>query len=244
MIQRGGRRGDPSREWPRVIAVVGSEATGKSTILGEAEKWLAQSNRVRRIHAGKPPSTLLTFIPHSLLPALRRVFPEQRSLEVGARYEDGRETEKAFPLLFGVRSVMLAYERRALIRDAFAWANAGAFVLSDRYPSWGSGSPDGPQLLYRPVGSGRALVRRWLVALETRLYRDIPEPDVVLHLAAPVEVTLARNAAREKREPEDYVRFRHSLASNLRFDGTIVHRVDTDRPLEDVVQEVKEVIGG
>jgi hypothetical protein len=47
-----------------------------------------------------------------------------------------------------------------------------------------------------------------------------------------------------KKEPEDYVRFRHSLSSNLQFDGAVVHRVDTDRPLEDVVQQVKGAIQG
>jgi thymidylate kinase len=78
--------------------------------------------------------------------------------------------------------------------------------------------------------------------LEARLYEDIPSPDLVVHLTAPLDVTLARNAARDKTEPEDYVRFRHSLSSNLEFDGVPVHRISTDRPLEDVVREVKEAI--
>jgi hypothetical protein len=236
------------RGWPRVIAFVGSEATGKSTVLNEIESWLGGSHRVRRIHAGKPPSTLLTLAPHFLLPALRTLFPEHRSLRVGARYEGargGREApQKAYPLLFGIRSVMLAYERRALLSRAFAPTAVGTFVLSDRYPSWGKGAPDGPQLGHRPVGSGRSLLRRWLVALEARLYHDIPAPDVVIHLTAPLDVTLVRNAARDKKEPEDYVRLRHSLASTLQFDGAVVHRIDTNRPLDEVVQEVKRAIGG
>ena len=74
------------------------------------------------------------------------------------------------------------------------------------------------------------------------LYGDIPSPDLFVHLTAPLDVTLARNAARDKTEPEDYVRFRHSLSSNLEFDGVPVHRISTDRSLEDVVREVKEAI--
>jgi thymidylate kinase len=226
-----------------LIAFVGSEATGKSTILSEVESWLGRSHRVRRVHAGKPPSTPITFVPHVLLPAIRALFPEQRTLRVEERYEDDHaSTRKTFPLLFGVRSVMLAYERRALISRAIR-SGRGTVVLSDRYPSDTSGAPDGPQLAHLPMPSGRFSVRRVLARLEGRLYRDIPAPDMVFHLTAPLGVTLARNAARDKREPEDYVRFRHALSSRLRFDGAPVFPIDTDRDLALVVQEIEGVIG-
>ena len=207
------------------------------------EGWLGRSHRVRRVHAGKPPSTPITFFPHVLLPALRRVFPEQRTLFVEERYEDGdRAATKPYPLLFGVRSVMLAYERRALLTRA-ARSGKGTIVLSDRYPSEASGAPDGPQLAHLPMPSGRFSIRRVLARMEDRLYRDIPAPDMVFHLSAPLEVTLARNAARNKQEPEDYVRFRHALSAKLRFDGAPVYGIDTDRDIELVVREIEEVIG-
>jgi thymidylate kinase len=231
-----------SQRTATLIAFVGSEATGKSTILNEVESWLGRSHRVRRVHAGKPPSTPITFVPHVLLPAIRALFPEQRTLRVEERYEDDHaSTRKTFPLLFGVRSVMLAYERRALISRAMR-SGRGTVVLSDRYPSDTSGAPDGPQLAHLPMPSGRFSVRRVLARLEGRLYRDIPAPDLVFHLTAPLEVTLARNAARGKREPEDYVRFRHALSSRLRFDGAPVYPIDTDRDLELVVREIEGVI--
>jgi thymidylate kinase len=225
-----------------LIAFVGSEATGKSTILNEVEGWLGRTQRVRRVHAGKPPSTPITFVPHVLLPAIRRLFPEQRTLRVEGRNEDGDgSTRKTYPLLFGVRSVMLAYERRALISRAVR-AGRGTVVLSDRYPSDTSGAPDGPQLAHLPMPAGRFSVRRVLARMEGRLYHDIPAPDLVFHLSAPLEVTLARNAARDKREPEDYVRFRHELSTRLRFDGAPVYPIDTDRDLELVVKEIEGVI--
>ena len=225
-----------------LIAFVGSEATGKSTILNEVEGWLGRTQRVRRVHAGKPPSTPITFVPHVLLPAIRRLFPEQRTLRVEERNEDGDgSTRKTYPLLFGVRSVMLAYERHALLSRAVR-AGRGTVVLSDRYPSDTSGAPDGPQLAHLPMPAGRFSVRRALARMEGRLYRDIPAPDLVFHLSAPLEVTLARNAARDKREPEDYVRFRHELSTRLRFDGAPVYPIDTDRDLELVVREIEGVI--
>ncbi|HEX6579562.1 MAG TPA: hypothetical protein VF195_01630 [Actinomycetota bacterium] len=224
-----------------VIAFVGSEATGKSTVLDEVERWLSKRRRVRRVHAGKPPSTPLTSIPHALLPALRSLFPEQRTLRVEERYEGGDATGTTYPLLFGIRSVMLAYERRALLRRAVR-DGAGTVVLSDRYPSDASGAPDGPQLTHLPMPKSAFSFRRILATVEGRLYRDIPTPDLVFHLTAPLEVTLARNAAREKKEPEDYVRFRHELSSRLRFDGASVYPIDTDRDLDQVVRQIEVLI--
>jgi hypothetical protein len=223
-----------------VIAFVGSEATGKSTIIDRMHRWLAESYTVRRVHAGKPPATALTYLPHVLLPTLRTMFPDQRSTRV-ERQTRGPEIapRRTYPLMFGLRSVMLAYERRALLTRAFARSANGTIVLCDRYPSSRSGAPDGPQLGHLPAPDP---LRRRLTALETRLYEDVPPPDLVVHLTAPLDVTLARNAARDKTEPEDYVRFRHALSSSLEFDGAPVRRVATDRPLEEVVREVREAI--
>jgi len=223
----------------RVIAFVGSEATGKSTILGHVRRWLGATHAVRRIHVGKPPATVLTVVPHVLLPALRALLPDQRSTRIERSYGRAERPMGPFPLLFGVRSVMLAYERRALLARAFAWSRDGAIVLCDRYPSTWSGGPDGPQLAHLPAPDG---LRRRLVGLEARLYGGIPPADLVIHLTAPLEVALARNAARGKIEPEEHVRFRHSLSSELGFDGAVVRRIGTDRPLETVVREVEEAI--
>ena len=226
----------------RLIAFVGSEASGKSTVLSAVERSLARDHDVRRIHVGKPPSTGLTLVPHVLLPAFRAIFPEQRLLKVEADRHTEPARRPADPPLFTLRAVMLAYERRALIARALRGTPRATIVLTDRYPSTTPGAPDGPQLDASRGDHGRWSIRRLLRDLEERLYARIPRPDLVFHLSAPLEVTLARNAAREKREPEGYVRFRHALSSDLRFDGSVVHRIDTDRSLDDVITEVEATI--
>jgi thymidylate kinase len=221
-----------------LIAFVGSEASGKSTIIAEMGRRLAATGRpVVRIHAGKPPSTALTFVPHVLLPAFRRVFPGQRTTRVEAH--DRGSSPGPVPPLFAVRSVMLAYERRALLARASRASARGAIVLCDRFPSSRNGAPDGPQLGGLAGGGG---VRGRLATTEARCYAGIAPPDLVVHLTAPLEVTLARNASREKREPEDYVRRRHSATWNLEFDGARVERIDTDRPLDETAHDVETAI--
>jgi thymidylate kinase len=227
-----------------VIAFVGSEATGKSTMLAETQRCLADRGEVLKLHAGKPPSTPLTAAPNLLLPALRALVPGQRSTHVDARRVERGDDDglRLPPLLFAVRAVLLAHDRRVLLRGAHRVAAGGAVALCDRYPSSVTGAPDSPQLArWAGATAGHPLLS-WLVRTETRLYADIPPADVVFHLWAPLDVTLQRNRDREKTEPEDLVTLRHRQAGTLRFDGCPVHRLDTTRPLDQSLQEVREVV--
>ena len=228
-----------------VIAFVGGEATGKSTLLADTESWLGGQFAVRRVHAGKPPSTFLTVAPNVLLPALRALFPRQRSTSVTASRvadSEARAAGSAFPILFGIRAVLLAYDRRALLTRAYASAANGWIVLADRYPSVEPGAIDGAQLGYDHGLAPTGGMRRRLAAIEARLYRGIPRADLVLYLTAPLEVTLERNRDREKLEPESYVLSRHARSSQLEFDRTHVQHVQTDRPLDKVIADVRRAI--
>jgi thymidylate kinase len=228
-----------------VIAFVGSEATGKSTLLGEMQEWLGEHFAVEQIHAGKPRSTLLSLLPNLLLPALRSLFPDSRSTRLEAQFsaEDHAEKPRAsFPPVFVIRSAFLAYDRRSLLLRAFRRAANGTIILCDRYPSSRAGAPDSPQLSALADSTEGPSPLRWFARLEARMYRQIPPPDLVIHLSAPLEITLTRNANRGKKEPEDYVRRRHSRTSNLQFERVTVHRINTDQPFAQTVLEVKKAI--
>ena len=243
---RGTRKGLTLGEGGAVIAFVGAEATGKSTVLAEMERWLGRYLTIQRVHAGKPPSTPLTFLPNLLLPLLRSLLPRQRSTRVAARRHSADAVSSSsngdFPLLFGIRSVLLAHDRKVLLRRAFASAVNGSIVLCDRYPSAGRGAPDGAQLGPAGAATDQGRFRRWLVERESRLYRTIVAPDLAIYISAPLETTLERNRNREKVEPEEYVRSRHERSSNLRFEGVPVRRIPTDRPLDDVLAEIRKLV--
>lgn len=78
--------------------------------------------------------------------------------------------------------------------------------------------------------------------MESSLYGDIPRPDLVIHLTAPLEVTLKRNALRNKTEPEEFVKLRHARSVDLIFADTEVHRIDTDRPMDETAREIRQII--
>ena len=228
-----------------VIAFVGSEASGKSTLLADTERWLGAELAVHRVHAGKPPPTLLTAVPNLLLPALRAALPRQRSTRIDLRRAATGGADRGLdelPLLFALRSVLLAHDRRILLRRAAARAAAGAVVLCDRYPSADVGAPDSRQLPAPAVGARRYSLHEWLACRESRLYADIPPPDLVFYLRAPLDLVLERNRARDKTEPEDLVRLRHRQTTALHFAGTVVQELDTSRPIAESIRDVRRAV--
>lgn len=228
-----------------IIAFVGPEATGKSTLLAEMSRWLGEHFTVEQIHAGKPQATFLSAFPNLFLPALRSLLPGARTTQVETEYSaDGQaqQSRTEYPLIFAIRSALLAYDRRSLLTQAFSRAANGAIVLCDRYPSLHSGAPDSPQLAHLPLSPKQYSLRRLFACLEARWYREIPPPDLVIYLSAPLELTVVRNATRGKKEPEEYVRRRHARSSNLVFGETPICKINTDQPLAQTVLEVKKAI--
>lgn len=241
------KRGMVFQSGGAVIAFVGAEASGKSTLLAVTKRWLGEHFVLEQIHAGKPKSTLLTILPNTLLPLLRSALPKFRPSKVVTQYSDTEQNQtntKVYPLITAIRSVLLAYDRKILLSRAFAKAANGNIILCDRYPSISNGAPDGPQLQQFIIDSKKYPFRSWLARTEKRLYKEIPAPDMVINLYVPVEVALLRNKTRGKEEPEDYVRYRHSLASNLEYGNALIHKVNTDQALETTVLEIKKIIWG
>jgi len=228
-----------------VIAFVGPEAVGKSTLLKLTGRWLGEYFIFEQIHAGKPKSTLLTLLPNVFLPLLRNALPTYRPSKIDTRQaSDGlsQKSSEVYPLISAIRSVFIAYDRRALLSRAFARAANGSIVICDRYPSISKGAPDGPQLQQSLIDPKRYPIQSWLAHTEKRLYQEIPAPDMVISLHVPLEVAILRNKNRGKEEPEEYVRFRHSLASNLEYGNAPVYEINTDQPLNMTVLEVKKYI--
>lgn len=228
-----------------IIAFVGPEATGKSTLIKEMNRWLGEHFSVQQIHVGKPMSTFVSFVPNLFLPALRSIFPSSRSTHISSQSAHGDQQPKensGYPLIFAIRSALLAYDRWSLLSRAYSQASNGTLVLCDRYPSIKSGAPDSPQLAHLSITKDKYSLRRRCRNIETRLYRQIPPADLIIYLTAPIEVTISRNANREKTEPEDYVRWRHAVGSNLDFGDTPIQKINTDQPFEDSLLQIKRAI--
>jgi thymidylate kinase len=227
----------------KIIALVGPQATGKSTIAGAIRGWLGQELAVSYIHAGKPPMTWATFLPGLAIPLARTLAPGKRTVNVEVQAEE--DDKPAYPLIFVLRKVMLAYDRRALLRKAFQASRNGKIILSDRYPSDHVGAIDGATFPQEYIEQEKSALKRSLMKLEQRIYNDVCPPDFVLQLTVSVEKAVERNNQRSKpgfEQTTDYVKARHSQKRLPEFRSCPVIEISTDEELQDTLLEVKRQV--
>lgn len=234
---RGARRGTKRMTTGgAVVALVGPEATGKSTLVRELGGWLGKTFRVRTAHLGKPPSSWLTAIPNLALPLMRRAFRRHRT----DRLPDAHDGEPVRPSpLFAARCLMVAFDRYVTARTLHAQAGRGDLVLCDRYPSPQVGAMDSARLRLDGARGWRA----WAARLEQELYRKIPPPDLVLELSAPPDVAVRRNRERDKptKESDEQVLRRHAAGQVPTFPAVTLP-LQTDDSLDRTLARAKGAV--
>ncbi|HEV2263962.1 MAG TPA: hypothetical protein VGR79_05455 [Stellaceae bacterium] len=220
----------------RVVAVIGVDGSGKSTITATIRDWLGAEVDVMPIYFGTGdgrPS--LAFRPFKMIVPL--VTWCLRTKPRGASH--GRISDRPpgifYSTMMMVWATAVAMEKRGKLRATQRGASRGLVVVADRYPQDEDlGYSDGPLLPRLAYAPG------WLRRFETRCYalaRRLP-PDLVLKLEVKPK-TVAR------REPDMHpavIRQRIAAAHGLAFPGARVARVNAERPLEDVIRAAKREI--
>jgi hypothetical protein len=233
--RRTGRRNLSLLSGGAIVALVGPKGTGKSTLGNEVAARLGRFLAVRRIHAGKPPTTLLSWSPLKLKAMLRNYTPGARP---PAHLKTGRLRQGRVTLFQVVQRLLLAHDRRQLLQSAARAAASGHIIISDRYPSPTPGATDSTEFDAVAIESAPTPATRRLMALEQPIYAQIPGPDVVLRLCAPLETAILRDAERHKPAGAnaDEVRRRWMSESLGEFPGAEIVRIDTSGSLEETVR--------
>ena len=224
--RRQGRRKRPAGGGT-VIAVIGVDGAGKSTLLDALQDWLAWRVNVRMVYAGSARPSPPTAAARTLARIARTA---------GGRL--GRPGRAAADVVTAVRYLGDARDRHRRLTEARRLARAGTVVIVDRYPlaevRLGERFIDGPR-----IGTLRSAGRSDLVdrmrRAEERMYRRIPPPDHVVVLRVSAETARSRKASRA---PESVTAKAHAIADMDRSRLDVLE-VDAERPLDEVVAEVK-----
>lgn len=232
-----------------IIAFLGADGSGKSTVTGAIDKWLSWRAHVVRLYFGfgdGPVSPL-----RRPLQALKSQYARRRSrtraaaaptstlpgMEQTAQPSWSDAPKAVWRILW---SWSVVREKQNRLGQAQAARNHGLVVLGDRYPQAQiMGLGDGPLLSQwerHPWAWLRAAARRELEA-----YREMEQvaPDLVIKLNVTPEVS-----ARRKQDVSlDSLARRVDVVQRVQFPaGVRIAQVNADQPLEQVLLEVKRAV--
>jgi thymidylate kinase len=171
-----------------VIAIVGSDGSGKSTTTDALERWLGPVCTVRRLHLGKPPRSAAWIALRAAMHAGRRLGLTAAAQPVPTGAIAVATERPSAPRL--VMDLLTTRDRLRAAERARRSADHGAIVLCDRYPLRQL-SVDGPRAA-RVAGGSLGPTARGIVDRERRLAARIPPPDVVVILAVAPDVARRR----------------------------------------------------
>jgi thymidylate kinase len=232
-----------------IIAFTGADATGKSTLVAETRRWLGSTFSVRAVHVGKPPSSLLMRPVNNLLPLMRHLLPQLRRSQISNQMQltsSPSPDSSSRSLVYAVRAGALAWDRYQLLIKVRRWAANGEIVICDRYPTETINAMDSPRLQVYPQKEGnKVTLYDYLARLESRLYKQMPPPHVVLKLRVSIETAKQRNRNRREigMDAEDYLEARHRSVQEWQKQGTqYVYDINTEMSLEETALSVKKAI--
>ena len=228
-----------------LIAVVGGDGAGKTTVVDALSRWLSSENiDSHTLHMGKPRWSPLTAIVKSLLKmvAAAKRSSTSTSSEKALRSSLAAGDEGRMTLRNRARlawEVLTARDRYRTYRRARRLASNGSIVLCDRYPLPQVSLMDGAVTarMKDPARWGRWA--RSLATLERRYYDRIASPDILIVLRLDPDTAVERKRGVD---PESSVRPRSEEIWGMDWRGTSAIVVDAAAPKEDVLSEIRALI--
>ncbi len=219
-----------------LIAFVGGDGAGKSTVGRAISGWLSGPFEVRRIHLGKPPPSLLTIVIKGPMYVLRMMGMLQSTrVPADLLRERGEDPGAAWV----VWHVLTARDRRRLYRKATRAVLRGSIVVSDRFPLAEVRTMDGAKTGWL---ADRERTRRgvsWLVSLERRYYESFTTPDVLIVLRVDPDVAVER---KRHEEPAEFVRPRSEEIWRTDWSQTSALVVDSGDDLAEVERTIRRLV--
>jgi len=215
-----------------LIAIVGSDGSGKSTVGEALVAWMAQSRPAALCHLGKQSGNLGRAI--GRLPVVGSGV--ERSIDRKVGQVNGRQ-RPASPLASLV-IYSFALRRLARFRRMLALRRKGVAILADRFPQTAvPAGLDGPG--FARVRADRGLAR-WLAGLERRQFSWMTgfRPDLVLRLNVDVATAVARKPDHKPEALANKIAEIHRLS----FNGARIVDLDANRPLEEVLAAAKAAV--
>jgi thymidylate kinase len=226
----------------KVLAVIGADGAGKSTLTGELCKWLSSQLRVRRYYMGSQEPSPITRLTHTGYRMAGKVYRVWSSL-MGEEGPLSRALHWLLRLSRHVYYLAVGRDRYRRYVAASREAARGAIALCDRYPLAAvhrvmeQRPMDGPQIAAES-GNEMNRITRVLSELEKRLYGQIQPPDCIFVLHVSPEVSMQRKSG----EIRERVEAKSRALRQMDRLGLQAVEIDADQPYELVLLQVKTAL--
>lgn len=219
---------DPGRKAP-IIAIVGSDGSGKSTVCEEMLKVMSSYRSTRLCHLGKQTGNLRR--------AMRKYGLgkkiDHRITKVGA-------SARVKGISGPVALVMFLASMRRVVRftKMSVYRAMGHAILTDRYPQIVEpGEMDGPHLTNRDLSDAGA---RMLMRIEFWLYKKMVavRPDLVIRLNVDLETAVQRKPDHRRDSLEKKI----GIVPKLSFNNAPIIDIDSTMPMDKVLEQARDAI--
>jgi thymidylate kinase len=214
-----------------LIAVVGADGSGKSSLCGDLHHWLGWKLWAHHVYFGQPKSGLV-------FKALNKPGSHSRKLADRAGGTSSRpgSLRSLARVTDALKWVYLARRRKRLYGAAISRCRRGQIVIAERYPLkqfFDAETPmDGPR-----IDPAAGTIERVLARLELREYQAIGEPDLLIILDTDIETLRARKSDLGLSEHEGKVLLVKSIDASER-----ISVIDAGRPYPEVLLQAKQLI--
>lgn len=220
-----------------VIAVIGADGSGKSTVTENLRNTFGEKLDVYKIYFGRGDGK--TSMARKLLMSLK---PAKNNSGNGRTEEPGRREATFVRTLYkSLEALFVAEEKRLGMKLMRKVRHKGALVICDRYPqNQIMGYNDGP--LFSSFRSSKNPWFRMVAKREAGIYAQAENqlPDIIFKLVTDPEVSERRKPGENSREK---LRAKISGVNQLEFKGRCkVIAIDATRPLNEVLYIIKKEI--
>jgi thymidylate kinase len=218
-----------------LIAIIGSDGSGKSTVADHILEWVGRYGPAGRAHLGKQSGNVGRAIGQMPLvgAAMDRLI-RRKADDVNDRLKEDKQPTLLPALVISAFTL----RRKRRFKRMLAMRKQGLIVITDRYPQVAvPGAYDGPGF---PDSQGGSRLVLGLARREQAMFQWMASyrPDLVLRLNVDVDTAFARKPDHRR----DALARKIAVTPHLTYGGAPIVDIDANQPLERVFKDAEAAV--